>query len=130
MIRDAQFLAPARDRVQHAGGVFHSLKPLLALRADGMFGSGMNDEIADLQQGGGFGGLQNFLQGPVALIGTQRGDVDVVGEQRASSATWSISLMTPRPWRESIACSGIRKTGGSFSTLPAPRMASCGLGLR
>ena len=77
---EAAFAAALGDAVKRSGAVGHADVAFFRGRAGFFFGAGMDDEVADPEPSGGFGGLEEFVDGAVAIVGIESGDVDVVGE--------------------------------------------------
>ncbi len=76
---DAETAAVGVGGVEEVNCVFQAPEALM-LGEGGGFGAWMDDEVANAEESGCFGGLHQFFEGEVAGAGFGGSDVDAVGE--------------------------------------------------
>jgi hypothetical protein len=77
---EAAIAAAFGDAVERGGAIGHADVAFFGGRAAFFFRAGMDDEVTNAEVGGGFGGLEEFVDGAITFAGVQGGDVDVIGE--------------------------------------------------
>lgn len=91
---EAEAAAVVVEAVEDLDGVLEPHETFV-LGQDRFFGTGMEDEVAHVEESGGFGGFDEFGHGEVAGGFVEGGDVDGGGERGVEGVGLESQLMNP-----------------------------------